>query len=477
MLPTDRNAGCSTSSGGCKTCPNAPKSPSDWFHRLGYATQTLLKLIVGYCIALTFFQFMFPTLFPHPPTLEDMASNLAFPPIKPTLSWSASLTRSFISIVLFVPSQLLDYTPLISLNFLFDMYLLATFLSKVELDIFGGYVLDFFDFPGNTLFTTTQLQSMRDESSRRENIFVRSLRTVWFYVIICGALSISFWVTCAPVMTLLYFTGFGTPAGIASSDLWSLSFSMLEASRPTRSAVTAMCAVWCFMAPRDTRLKLPFSDLISSAKGESSKMASTNSSQRTSSSINGDSNANSSSQSPSVQASAAKSHATYESFRKSKDTVLANGIKACHYPYILIALHWLMSGGSVLVVMRELLAVRIVAYYYTKCLLDRGLRDQNVVPKVFGVTFDKIVHFINVTLGSQIRRYLLRRQEHPPGRAMAIIPSTVQTFIKQNILFVVPKKTFDVPRCVCRWAKRVTTTDKMEQLKAKGALTPWAKDT
>lgn len=419
---------------------------------------------------------MFPTLFPHPPTLEDIASSLAMGPIKPTLSWSASLTRSLISIVLFAPNQLLDYTPLISLSFLFDMYLLTTFLSKVELDIFGGYVLDFFDFPGNTLFTTTQLQSMRDESSRRENIFVRSLRTVWFYVIICGALSIAFWVACAPVLTLLYFTGFGIPAGIAGSDLWSLASSMLEASRPTRSAVTATCAVWCFLAPRDTRLKLPFSDLISSAKG-SSKKALTNSSQRASSIDEDPNNIPSSQSSPSVQASAAKSHATYESFRKSKDTVFANGIKACHYPYILVALHWLMSGGSVLVVMRELLAVRIVAYYYTKCLSDRSLRDQNVVPKVFGVTFDKIVHFINVTLGSQIHRYLLRRQEHPPGRAVAIIPSAVQTFIKQNILFIVPKKTFDVPRCVCRWAKRVTTTDKMEQLKAKGALTPWAKDT
>lgn len=492
-------AGCSTSGGGCRTCPNAPKTPTDWYHSLPPATKTLLTLIFGVTLGATLLSLFFPSLaagggggagLGEESALRfDEASGMAVfgtagsgAPFS-LASLFASLALWLARTALFVPRLLFDYSPLVSISFVFDAYLFATFMAKLEVDIYGGYVVDFFDFPAGHLFTSTQLATMRDGEARRGNVLVRSLRTFWAYVQLCVALLAAYWLLCAPIHTALYYLGLVGLPEAARGSLWA---ALTEAARPSHVAVSTLSAVWCFLAPADTRLKLPFSNLFSSPTRTLSTGAGSGEGSGAADGSNGGQQSQSQ-QPPPAQASDRRQNATYASFLSSRTSVAKHGVRARHYPYAVAAIHWLMSGGSMMALLREIVAVRVVAYAYCKLLSDRDGRDKEALPRGVRDVGVRVVESLMGERSTLVRsltaaagqRQQEQGQEGGPAARVAAVAlrcvSATRAFVHGSVLSFIPKHSLDVPRVLCRYIRRAGTTDRIGTLKEKGALTPWAR--
>ena len=165
----------------CATCPNAPKTPTEWFQSLGVATQPLLVLLVASSVFINMLQQIAP----------EMMSNV------------------IVSSLVFLPRSLLDYSPVISIGFLFKMLLLAGLLDRVEKQVCGEYLPSIMAFPGRRLFTTFELANGAQAINRE--YLVRSLRLIWLYVLVggcivcvlvCTAISMSVWESIAGVLVV-----------------------------------------------------------------------------------------------------------------------------------------------------------------------------------------------------------------------------------------------------------------------------------
>lgn len=148
----------------CPTCPSAPKTPSEWFFGLGFATQFILVLVL---VSSTIFGFL------------------------PQQGMAAAASSSPFSLLLALPlyplRSLLDYSPVLSIWFLFKMLLLAGLLDRVEKQVCGEHLPSLMAFPGNELFTPSELTDSTHEPNRR--LLVRSLRFLWTYIRLGGLLS------------------------------------------------------------------------------------------------------------------------------------------------------------------------------------------------------------------------------------------------------------------------------------------------
>lgn len=152
----------------CATCPNAPKTPTEWFQSLGVATQPLLILIVVSSVVIN--------------VLEQIIATPTF--LQPS---SGSVASMILSSVVFLPRSLLDYSPVISISFLFKMLLLTGLLDRVEKQVCGEYLPSIMEFSGRRLFTPSELANGGQAMNR--DYLVRSLRLLWVYVLIGSCIS------------------------------------------------------------------------------------------------------------------------------------------------------------------------------------------------------------------------------------------------------------------------------------------------
>eukprot|EP00758_Cryptobia_borreli_P003361 Tbor_TRINITY_DN369_c0_g1::TRINITY_DN369_c0_g1_i1::g.15524::m.15524 len=311
-----RNSGCSSSNGSCPTCPNQPKSPSEWWCSFGPCSQLILLTILA---TSTLGNYVIDPVFPSllgraggDVFLSEKQAMFQHLESSAALSVTSGMYSSFLPVSLAMtltgcirgitwPFRLLfDYGSPISLGFLISLFILSITLDKVERTICGEYLTEVFTFPGRSLFTEVTLPKTLEEE--KKNVMVRSLRMIWLYtvmigaiyglgflwglaeLVLCGVTSILSCV-CASAMPR-WFGGAGVDEFLIIGDEYktinagiSLDYvtiiphiifvvvprilhTCIVVARPTQGMVIGLTTMWCFLEPKSTIMKIPFASLF-----------------------------------------------------------------------------------------------------------------------------------------------------------------------------------------------------------------------